>query len=327
MVKEYDSYEALKIWKEAHIDHYLLDTRSLNQFHDKIIKDVFHVALMKVKEIKGTPPCKYTWFVMGSAGRCEQGSVSDQDHGIIFEKATKECISYFQQLGEEIAYGLNEVGYPYCEGKVMSSNPLWCKPMVEWESQLLYWMEKASWDSIRYLQIFYDARGIIGETVYVDQLKNYIHNYRTSHPHLLKRFMENVMHIKKAVGIFGQFLVKSNGPYKDSIDLKNLGYIPYVNAIRLLSIKEGILDSSTMERMDRLLEISSYENNLLLYRENFTKLLVYRISLFKEADSYDDVHYLNIKKLTKFDKDEIKRILKDGRKLYQYVQGIIEKGC
>jgi CBS domain-containing protein len=50
------------------------------------------------------------------------------------------------------------------------------------------------------------------------------------------------------------------------------------------------------------------------------------VALSQQDDSYDDTHFLNLKKLSKEDKRELKKILKDGKKLHQYVSGLIEKG-
>jgi CBS domain-containing protein len=48
--------------------------------------------------------------------------------------------------------------------------------------------------------------------------------------------------------------------------------------------------------------------------------------LFQKEDSYDDTHYLNIRHFSKDEKKEMKKILKDGKKLHHYVAGMIEKG-
>jgi CBS domain-containing protein len=139
--------------------------------------------------------------------------------------------------------------------------------------------------------------------------------------------MDNIQHIKHAVGPLGQLYVEPSGKYEGCIDLKKAAFLPYVNAIRLLAIKEGIDETSTLERIDRLSKIDEYKEELPYYKRNFEKLLEYRYNLFHHADSYDDVHYLNIKNLSKVEKREIKNILRDGKKLHHYVQGIIDKGC
>nr|WP_245204125.1 DUF294 nucleotidyltransferase-like domain-containing protein [Ammoniphilus resinae] len=312
------------MWKESKISSCLSNAFLLNQLHDSVMNKVFEVASVRLN--KGNPPCSYSWFVTGSSGRYEQGLISDQDHGIIFEIASPKNEEYFLELGKEISDGLDVVGYPYCQGNVMSSNPLWCQSFEQWRAQLFVWMEKNSWDTIRNLQIFYDARHLHGTDRYVDELKSFIYTYQKKHPMLLKRFMENVMHIKRSVGPFGQIIVEEHGEHQGSINLKYAVFLPYVNAIRILAIKEGLTETSTLARIDQLSQIKTYSEMLQSVKSNFQKLLDYRLSL-THIQSYKDTHFLNMKNLDSQGKKEIKRILKDGKKLHYYVCRLVEKGC
>ena len=100
----------------------------------------------------------------------------------------------------------------------------------------------------------------------------------------------------------------------------------YVNAIRILAIKEGIYETSTLDRIDRLKQIREYSEVMSKTEVNFQTLLDYRLSLF-QVHSYEDTHYLNINNLTRTEKKEIKRILKDGIHLHHFVSRLINKGC
>lgn len=297
----------------------------LNIFHDQVMKEIFRLALNKLNNTE--PPSKFTWFVTGSGGRFEQSLFSDQDHGFVYEKNEEASKQYFLALGEELSYGLDVVGYPYCNGNVMASNPLWCNSVQEWKEQLIYWMEEESWESIRNLQIFYDARMLQGEHDFVRELKITIHDFLQSHPSLFSRLRDNIDHIKKSIGPLGQIIVEDKGIHKGSINLKYAAFLPYVNAIRLLSMYEGIMETSTLSRMDKLLEKEKkYNFSLHTYKNDFTALLNYRIASLDKIDSYDNAHYLDISTLSKNEKQEIKQILKNGKALHQYVNGIIEKG-
>ncbi len=311
-----ETYESIKKWKDETMSSYIQTSASLNEFHDQVMLKVLNVATGKMKRPK--PPCEYTWFITGSGGRFEQGLISDQDHGIIYEISNEENDNYFKDLGEEISYGMNCTGYPYCNGKIMSSNPIWRKSLVDWKNQLNYWMENEKWESIRYLQIFYDARVLYGNTDYLNELKAIIYNYQLQHPSLLQRFIANVKHIKNVIGPMGQILVEQHGVYQGCVNLKYSAFLPYVNAIRLLSIKEGIFETSTIERIERLQEKDEYKNMLLFCKENFITLTKYRLSLLN-AQNYDDTHYLNIKNLSKEQRKELKQIFKCGKRLHEEV--------
>ncbi|UAL51883.1 MULTISPECIES: DUF294 nucleotidyltransferase-like domain-containing protein [Metabacillus] len=321
-----ESYESIRAWKDEEIYKYTSDTHTLNQFHDQVMRAVFNISLQRVKEEKGTPPSPFTWFVMGSAGRYEQGVISDQDHGMVYEKSGTDADQYFLALGKEVSLGLHIAGYPYCEGKVMSSNPVWCKSLGAFENQLSKWMDEVSFESMRYLQIFVDARVLEGEETFVNHLKNVIDDCQKKSPKLLKRFMDNIMHLKPSVGPLGQIFTENSGPYQGSLNLKQAAFLPYVNAVRILAIKEGVLAASTLDRIDELSNDEFYRNELSDYKTSFANLLQFRMSNLKRIQDYDDVHYLPIQKLSRAERKEMKTILKNGKKLHHFVQGIIEKG-
>ncbi|MBM7662682.1 CBS domain-containing protein [Bacillus mesophilus] len=325
MTANNEVYKAIKEWKEQHI-YTFHSSEQLNTFHDSIMIAFFQECFKEYKEEHGESPCEFSWFVLGSAGRFEQGYVSDQDHGIVFEADTLEATNYFLTFGEKLSNGLVQLGYPYCDGKVMSSNPIWCKSFSGWADQINQWTLEESLDSIRYLQIFYDARVLVGKKKMINAFKKRILDQNLEHPRLLQRFLDNIRHIKKSVGVFGQLYVQQTGPYAGSIDLKHAAFLPYVNAIRLLAIKEGIYESSTLSRFDCLRKLDTYNRELKPYQDRFKTLLEFRIASYKKDDSYSESHYLSIKTLTQSEKKLIKQILKDGVRLHHFVQNCIEKG-
>ncbi|MFS0861222.1 DUF294 nucleotidyltransferase-like domain-containing protein [Fredinandcohnia sp. 179-A 10B2 NHS] len=321
MCENFSTYESIRNWKNSYILQYQTDTDKLNQFHDEVMKHVLCIALKRMAPLK--PPCNFTWFITGSGGRFEQGLLSDQDHGIVYVDSSDETQAYFLELGKEISHGMYEVGYPFCEGKVMSSNRIWCKSESEWKEQLTCWMEEGTWEAIRYLQIFYDARCLIGYEQSLHDLKVFIYEHQKNDNKLLQRFMENIMFVKRVIGPFGQIIVEEKGGYEGSIDIKQTAFIPYVNAIRLLAIKEGLLVTSTLERIDTLIEKKGYPSELRKYQDNFLKLLQIRNTSYLSGTSYEESHYLSVKGLEKARKKELKKILKDGKKIHQFVRDCI----
>lgn len=311
-----ETYESIKLWKDRYISSYLDTNLSLNEFHDQVMLKVLEVAKSKMKV--NNPPCSFSWFITGSGGRFEQGIISDQDHGIIYEISTLENDLYFKSLGEELSYGLDFVGYPYCKGQIMPSNSIWCKSIAEWEKQIVYWLEDESWKSIRYLQIFFDARVLYGISSYVQHLKSIIFQYERKHKNLLIRLVENMKHMRDVIGPMGQIVVEQYGIYQGCVNLKYAAFIPYVNSIRILSIKEGIYETTTLDRMSILAQMEEYRLLLRNSEWYFTNLIQYRIKLIKSSN-YDDSHYLEIKNLTREQRKEVKTILKDGKRVHAKV--------
>lgn len=326
MESTFNSYQSLKKWKEEQILKYRSDVSALNDFHDIIMKAVIRMALERTKKIERPSSWKFAWFTMGSSGRREQGFLSDQDHGLVFGSGAAEAEKYFLELGEEVSKGLQAVGYPFCEGNVMSSNPLWCKSLSEWKEQIHAWMQEESLQTIRNLHIFYDSRVLAGEEEYIAELKSFIHVNLQKSPHLLTRMVETSMHLKKSVGPFGQLLAEEKGSHQGELDLKYTAFIPYVNAVRILAVKEGILDTSTIARMNKIMNINGY-GGLGKYRNNFAVLLKWRLQSYRQTDAYDDTHYIQLKTLSISERNELKDILKDAKKLHQFVVRTIQKGA
>ncbi|MDM5317348.1 DUF294 nucleotidyltransferase-like domain-containing protein [Fictibacillus sp. b24] len=319
------TYSSIKKYRDSEWDHHDRSSHELNAFHDEIMKKVFDAALDIQSNNFGAPPCNYSWFVMGSAGRFEQAIISDQDHGLIYEKDTEEASRYFMKFGKELADALNEVGYPYCDGNVMSSNSVWCKSKTKWNEQLSKWLREESFESIRFLLIFYDARMLRGEKEYIAELKQTVHDYIKKNPPFLERLLENTQHVKKAVGFFHQFLTETHGSHAGSIDLKQSGFFPYVNNVRLLAMKESVNATSTLSRIEELTKLPKYQQELSWCAAEFKKLLHYRLQYHKKmTENYDDIHYLNIKELSKEERKDVKHILLNGQKLQDYTQSVIK---
>lgn len=300
-----------------------ISNEQLNHFHDLIYDQVISVAVSKLSKEYGSPPSPFCFFVMGSAGRMEQSIWSDQDHGLVFTTNSNDSQEYFLKLGKEISEGLELAGYKKCSGSVMASNPLWCKSMKDWEIQLGIWVGESTWETIRYLLIFADARTIFGEHSLLNTLKEKAFDEVKS-KQLLLRMLHNTMYVKKGVGVLGQLLVETHGAYTGSINLKETAFLPFVNAARLLSLFEGIKETATLSRISHISESVLPHHDKSLYSNNFSALLDYRLKHGSHRD-YDSGHYVNINKLTKDEKKVLKQILKVGEQFYEHVRKLLER--
>ena len=295
----------------------------LNHFHDLIYDTVISAAVSNFSKKYGDPPSPFSFFVMGSAGRMEQSIWSDQDHGLVFTTDSDESQEYFLQLGKEISNGLEIAGYKKCSGSVMASNPLWCKSMDDWETQLGLWAGEDTWESIRYLLIFADARTIHGDSCLLSSLKDTAFD-EINRRQLLSRMLQNTMYLKKGIGPLGQLLVETHGVFSGSINLKETAFFPFVNAARLLSLYERIKETPTITRIKLVPDSLMPYHDKTLYIKNFLALLDFRLMHGSHKD-YDSGHFVKISKLTKEEKKSLKEILKVGEKFYEHVRKLLER--
>ncbi|NGP46614.1 hypothetical protein G4V62_17300 [Bacillaceae bacterium SIJ1] len=183
------TYEEIRHFRDESIAESGDQPERLSSLHDDVFIKTVEVALRRLSQKKGPPPTRFCWFVMGSAGRKEHALMTDQDHGFIYTNDNAK--ESFLRLGEEISAGLHSLGYPYCNGNVMSSNPQWCCSESQWSEAIEEWMNRASWETVRHLLIFLDGRSLYGDEMLLRRLKHFVYKRVQCEPRLLCRMEEN----------------------------------------------------------------------------------------------------------------------------------------
>lgn len=301
--------------------------RKVNQIHDVFIQRTIELAEhMLEDEGYGKPPVPYAFILVGSGGRSEQTLWSDQDNGLIYEGSEdyteEELDGYFIKLVDCILHGLDVLGYPPCEGNVISSNKQWRKPLAGYIEMMTEWFKEPVWENVRYLLIMADMRCIYGSQDLVDQLKSEFLAYVLKHPDVLKYLLSNTLHHKISLGVFGHLITERYGEDAGGFDIKYGAYIPIVNGIRLLAIQAGIMDSSTLQRIRLLKERSVVPGQLAdAWLQAFGVALKLRdLTPFQlEDEMYTTRGKLNADRLTKEIRRELKQILRTGIELQKYV--------
>ncbi|MDG5789567.1 DUF294 nucleotidyltransferase-like domain-containing protein [Evansella sp. AB-P1] len=315
-------YEDIKELRSDRIKVITEDHILLNEIHDELMQSIVEIAVAEVKSELGSPPSRFAFFLMGSAGRFEQSFWSDQDHGIIYEKSNNENANYFIRLGKEISKGLSICDYDLCDGKVMASNPLWCKSIDEWERQVSGWLTEDSWQSLRNISILFDSRVLVGESDFLRVLKDIIFKRLDKEQNIIFRLLDNVGYVKKGIGFFGQLLPETNSKGKGHIHIKEKILFPYVNSVRLLAFKERIYLPSTLSRFNHL---TAFYKDMKEYEETFHRILELRLHFQKRLNEDDNVNLISIEALSSNEKKEIKIMMKNGYKLFQKTKGIIQQ--
>jgi CBS domain-containing protein len=298
----------------------------LNEVHDAVIQRSVILAEADMARLgMGSPPVPYAYLLFGSGGRKEQTLSSDQDSGVVYEDPVSDSAAvkqYFEELSKLIVLHLKKVGYPLCEGNVLSSNPEWCLSLSEWGSKLDHWFKEPAWEAVRYLLIIADGRCVYGEVRLLDALKDLFFTDMLNHPIIIQRMLDNTMRHKVLLGIFGQLLKEQYGVDAGSLDIKYGAYIPMVNSIRLMSIQSGIRETATLERMRMLVKVGKMSSaDAKLYDQAFRLFLRLRLMTKEQrADGlYANNGKLSSRKLTRKMTDELKSSLRLGKKLQRAV--------
>jgi signal-transduction protein with cAMP-binding, CBS, and nucleotidyltransferase domain len=216
----------------------------------------------------GDPPVTAATIVMGSGGRGENYLFPDQDNGFIVsdypDSEHGRIDTFFIELAERMCRNLNAVGIPYCNGYCMAVNPLWRKTLSQWIEQITLWGRKSNFVAIRLADIFFDFQPVWGDRELAHELRRKVTEMVRHNHYFLKQMFQDQADHNVALGFFGGFITeKEKQEYKGHVNLKYTGTIPLVEAIRLLALREGVEETSTLERVRVL-----HEQGVLGVNEN-----------------------------------------------------------
>ena len=222
--------------------------------HRRIIDS--HLAVMR-QDGWGEPPVAFALIIMGSGGRGENFLTPDQDNGFILDDYPDEQHAqidrFFIELAERMTRDLNTVGFPYCNGYVMATNPLWRKTRTQWKDQFVLWGRRRSTIAVQLSDIFFDFRGGFGRGDFVRELRQRANTMVKNSPAYLQEMEHELHEHGVALGWFGRFVTeKEKEEHKGKINLKHAGTLPLVGSVRLLALRQGVEETPTLARIEAL---------------------------------------------------------------------------
>lgn len=226
----------------------------VNDMHDEVMKRAAEVCELELEAAGyGPPPVPYAFVVFGSSGRRESTLWSDQDNGLILsDQPHEDKEMYFHAYGRHLSNLLEFLGYEKCKGKVMCSEVLWRKTLEEWKRQIERWHQEFSWEPVRSLMIASDMRFIYGERRLALEWKQYFEHSMNDSPDMAIAILRNTVRHKATLNVLGQVVTERFGEHAGDFDVKYGVYIPLVNSIRYMALQEGIGETSTLKRLERL---------------------------------------------------------------------------
>lgn len=214
----------------------------------------------------GPPPIPFAFIALGSQGRQEQTLLTDQDNAIIFEQqedpgAQAAASEYFLALGARVCEWLDQAGYPLCTGKVMASNPKWCRSLPEWKEYFKDWILKAEPQELLEFSIFFDFRSVYGASEFARELRGFIHGILHDRPNFLSYFAQNALLFKPPTRLLGR-IIKRGGLAEEAglLNLKEM-LMPLVGFGRLYALRNKITHTHTMERIEALVGKNALEQH------------------------------------------------------------------
>jgi CBS domain-containing protein len=261
----------------------------------------------------GTPPVPFALILMGSAGRGECLLAPDQDNGFIladYDDAAHAGIdAYFVALAVRFTQLLDDVGFPLCLGNVMATNPVWRKRISEWRKQIGSWLRRRTEAQLLLSDILIDFHHVWGDATLSQALRRHLMQGIAATPSFVRDLFAIEADHGAALGWFGR--LRSERDKQDRpgmINLKLRGSFPLVAAARLLSLKAGLPETSTLARLDGLaakgaLHPDDHDN--LKHAFAFISRLLLRQQVEDRAAGREISDFVPEERLSKREKDQL----------------------
>lgn len=322
-VKQAESVEELKKkWKQVpDIITQLLGRGVHGEIASQVITTIADTITGKVieKVIRqiGKPPANFAFIVTGSEGRKEQTLSTDQDNGIIYEDKANEhremVREYFLDFAKRVSDDLNTIGFEYCKGGFMASNPKWTHSLSHWKRNYAHWIEESVPENAMKFSTFFDFRFIYGEESIVKELKTFIKEKLVSPNQLFfVHIAKNALQYEPPLTFFKKIKTQTIGK-SEVFDIKT-AMSPIVDLVRVYALKNQLEIENTGERMKKLTEIGVFtQQQYNEMHQSYYYLMALRLKNQADQINIDKKHpdnYIEISKLTKIERVTLIEIFK-----------------
>ena len=221
----------------------------------RLITDIADAAtrrLLTLAEAEyGPPPVPYLWLACGSQGRQEQTGVSDQDNCLMLDDSVREAdLPYFDKLARFVSDGLNEIGYVYCPGDMMATNPRWRQPVATWRRYFRDWIENPSTEAQMLASVMFDLRPIGGTASLFTGLHAATLKAASANSIFVAHMASNALKHTPPLGLLRGFATIRSGEHKNTVDLKLAGVVPVVDLARIYALQGRLTPVNTRARLD-----------------------------------------------------------------------------
>ncbi|MCW2278299.1 DUF294 nucleotidyltransferase-like domain-containing protein [Heliophilum fasciatum] len=315
-------------WLDLMLTHHVQPTEimdMISHLYDQLTVRAIEIALSQMIEAGyGPPPTAYCWLSLGSAGRREQMTRTDQDHAILFapvpHSQREQVRQYFMTLAARVVESLVACGFAPCRGNVMGSSPDWCRALDEWQERLETWIEESLSKNIRLLTIFLDFRDIYGDTVLASQLRHSVHDLYRRYPVGLHHLAADDLQHRAGLSFLRSFVTEKSGEHKDELDLKRSLMVHIVDSARIFALRAGIGTTNTVERLQQLQTANTFStDDGERFIQSYLTLMELRIceNIRRKNRGLPPDNYINPYQLSKPEQNRLREAIQAVSRLQQ----------
>jgi CBS domain-containing protein len=225
----------------------------------RIAQEINRRTIMKLYTLLAPPDLaeNSVLIVMGSGGRGEQLSQTDQDNALILRDGfdSPDLDAFRHNLTDTMVH----LGFPACPGDIMISSAVWCNSLSRFQEMVEQWIRSGSPTDMINLAIFYDAIPVIGDRQLLLQLKKFMLAALPDNPMFFSRFAKPTVAFDTPLGLFSNFVLGKEGTSRNRLDIKKGGLFPIIHGIRSLALEARLRDVNTSKRIRTLMKMGVFD--------------------------------------------------------------------
>jgi CBS domain-containing protein len=197
---------------------------------------------------------EFAFLVLGSEGRSEQTLTTDQDNALVYaDNLAAGEVQQLEEFSTLLIDSLIAIGVPSCPGGIMAKNDLWRHSLEEWRTVLDQWFGIPTPENIMKVSMFSDLRMLSGNRSLETELKGYVAGRLRDNELYLGHMVANLLRFRVPLGWFGR-IKSEKGEQSGRVDLKKAGIFAITEGVKILSLGNGVEETGTVERIERLSE-------------------------------------------------------------------------
>lgn len=224
----------------------------ITKLYNRLACRVISLSISELREKGLQQPCEFSFYHMGASGREEQFILTDQDHFLVYESQSEEADVFFEELGKRVTSNMESAGYARCKGLMMCSEEKWRGSLAVWQERLRTWMLQSTNDNLLLAQNFFSYRFIAGSEGLHEKFEAMTQEQMKRSRIFLYRLAQ--LEREHPVPTLDQPLRSLFKLQRKSMDMKKEVLFPYHHSLQILSLMNGKLSGTPLEKIDFLQE-------------------------------------------------------------------------
>jgi CBS domain-containing protein len=227
---------------------------------------------------------------------------------------------YFLKLGKRTTSILEKVGFQLCPNGQMGSNMLWCKSLTDWTKQYKVWINIPGENSNNISSIFFDYEIAFGEQKIEEAIEEVIFSNVKNNKLFFDFLGNDTLRNNSPLTFFKNFNIEEQGVNKDKFDIKTKALMPLIDGARLFSLSQNSKGVNNTYLRFKQLAISDPKNAEIYLNCADAFLILSKFRTLEGLKNDDSGQFINLKELSKVDKENLKNALAPMRELEELIK-------